>query len=97
MSRLERAEMPTVNGQNSRDVESFGNHHDDGVNKIDIRVVVFSKNLGGAFVIFGSWYFQNKICFAYFNQKNCQSLNAQIFRYKVGNFSNGGNRQIIGS
>ena len=45
MSRAKCAEMPPVNRENFRDVQSFGNRHNDGINKINVRVV----SIGGEF------------------------------------------------
>lgn len=78
VSRAKRAEVPSVNGQDFRDVQPLGNRYDNCINKVNVRVVVFAENLGGAPVIFSGWHFENKIRFGQIFQECSDGFDSQI-------------------
>lgn len=51
MCRSENAEIATINGENLRNIQSLRHRDNAGVDEIDIRVVVFAEDLGGAKVV----------------------------------------------
>lgn len=69
MLRFKNSEMSAVNRQNPFDFQAFRHRKNTSVNQINMVVVVFLQNFGGAFQIIFSCANEFKFSFGYFPQK----------------------------